>query len=94
MTLAQVEIRLTELRKEITQLAISNGRIEEQLKELHRAIKPLTGLQVSVENAKTRIDTLEESGRENKRLRWYSITAIATALVSGLAGLVTAWFRH
>ena len=89
--LEQIEKRLEKVETSLLRLGISSARIEEQLKELHRAVAPLAELRVDVEVYRTRVNALEKREQDSKRLRWRSITAITTALITGLAALVAAW---
>lgn len=92
--MAQIESEISGLRAEVHRLAESSARVDERLEAMQRAIIPPREIYTGLENAKTRIGALEESNRESKRTRWRSISAIVAAVISGLIGLVSAWFRQ
>jgi len=70
------------------------ARIEEQLKGIKAALIPPKEIYTGLENIKTRLGTLEECNRENKRFRWRWITAISAALISSIGAILTALFRY
>lgn len=74
---------------EVTDIRISNARIEERLKEVHRMIKGISEYPAAIENAKVRIDALEKSERENRRARFKIFSGLFFALISSIGAILS-----
>lgn len=80
---------LNEMKRDITSLTVSNARIEVQLDEIHRMLRRVSEYPAAIENAKTRIENLEESDRENRRARFKIFSGLFFALVSGIGAIIS-----
>lgn len=81
------------MTKELVEIRDRLTRIETRIEWQGKILESLASIPINIENAKTRIEALEECNRDGKRNRWRFITAIVAAVLTSLATMVTVWFK-
>jgi len=76
-----------------TEVVARLARIDTEPKGIRETLQPLALIPARVLVAERDINDMRECQRESRRLRWRSVTAIVTAVLSSVVALLTAWLK-